>query len=177
MGLIARLLKHLAMPAPRATAERSTATPAVSPRDAFAEHHLAAERTRRNASIEIGPGGLGVMDRGTNYIFRRMEDYTDGKHYVDSIPEITQLKRDKRFDEAERILLRICDAMETGDQTGGVAPWYYQQLAIIYAKQKRRADEVAVLERYILQRHAPGAMPAKLKERLKKLKAQKRLTP
>ena len=33
-------------------------------------------------------------------------------------------------------------------------------------KERRLADEVAILERYERQRHAPGALPAKLAARL-----------
>lgn len=54
----------------------------------------------------------------------------------------------------------------------GVAPWYYEQLAIVYRKMKRPADELAVLERYESQPKAPGAGPAKLAKRLAKLRGR-----
>jgi len=57
----------------------------------------------------------------------------------------------------------------------GVAPWYYEQLAIIYSKQKRYTDEIAVLQRYDRQPKAPGAMPVQLKERLEKVTAKHRM--
>lgn len=50
----------------------------------------------------------------------------------------------------------------------GVAPWPYERLAILYRKQKRYADEVAILERFGRQTHAPGVGPRKLGERLAK---------
>ena len=43
----------------------------------------------------------------------------------------------------------------------GVAPWYYEQLAIIsrpHRKEKRYAEEVAILERYNDQPKGLGAM-------------------
>jgi len=46
--------------------------------------------------------------------------------------------------------------------------WYYEQLAILYAKQKDRTTEIAILERYDSQRHAPGVGPSKLAARLEK---------
>lgn len=39
---------------------------------------------------------------------------------------------------------------------------------ILYRKQNRVSDEVAILERYDRQRKAPGTYPKKLKERLLK---------
>ena len=48
----------------------------------------------------------------------------------------------------------------------GVAPWYYEQLAIVYAKQKRWDQEISILQRYDGQPKAPGAKPAILKARL-----------
>ena len=51
-----------------------------------------------------------------------------------------------------------------------VAPWYYEKLAIIYRKQKRYGDEIAILERFERQPKAPGALPKKLAERLVKAK-------
>ena len=50
----------------------------------------------------------------------------------------------------------------------GVAPWYYEQLAIIYRKEKQYGDEVAILERYASQPKAPGVGPEKLAKRLEK---------
>ena len=53
-------------------------------------------------------------------------------------------------------------------EDGGGAAWYYEQLAILYGKQKRPREELGILERYAAQRHAPGVKPAKLAERLEK---------
>ena len=96
----------------------------------------------------------------------------DGSHYTDSVDRVKQLKREKRHKEAIELLLKLVDATESESKAAGrgwgVAPWYYEQLAIIYRKEKRIADEVAILERYEAQPKAPGAGPSKLKERLAK---------
>lgn len=95
-----------------------------------------------------------------------------GRHYTEWVGELQQLKRDERFSDFESILLMLLDANEeeSRKEGWGVAPWYYEQLAILYRKQKRYADEVAILERYDQQKKAPGAKPVKLKERLGKAK-------
>ena len=48
----------------------------------------------------------------------------------------------------------------------GVAPWYYEQLAIIYRKMKNFQAEIDILERYKKQEKAPGIGPSKLAARL-----------
>ena len=112
-------------------------------------------------------------------------------HYTDNVDKIKQLKRDKKYDEAIEILLKCVDLTENESEKAnkkpihdekfaflsegrtnqwGVAPWYYEQLAIIYRKQKKYSEEVAILERYSKQSKAPGVGPQKLAERLVKAK-------
>ena len=125
------------------------------------------------------------------------EVVVDGRQHFDWVDHIKDLKRDERFEEAEALLLKIIQADELecerinnreekpehaneyeiaiGDPIEisiGVAPWYYEQLAIIYSKQKRLSDEVAILERFARQPHSPGASVPKLLERLSKKKAK-----
>lgn len=96
----------------------------------------------------------------------------DGDHYTDLVESVKQLKREKRHEEAIPLLLRLVEATEEEAKAAGggwgVAPWYYEQLAILYRKERRYADEVAILERYQAQPKAPGAGPGKLAERLEK---------
>ena len=75
-------------------------------------------------------------------------------------------------EEATALLLELVDATEADSRANGwgVAPWYYERLAIIYRSQKRIADEVDILERYKRQRKAPGSMPTKLAARLRRAK-------
>ena len=76
---------------------------------------------------------------------------------------------------AMRLLLEEigCQEAESRSSGLGVAPWYYEQLAIIYRKLGQHEEELAVLERYDRQIKAPGARPALLKIRLEKVRARR----
>ena len=69
---------------------------------------------------------------------------------------------------AMTLLYELVDATEAEAQEAGwgVAPWYYERLAVIYRRNDRLDDEIAILERYAAQSKAPGAMPAQMAERL-----------
>ncbi|MFI6159068.1 exonuclease domain-containing protein [Micromonospora haikouensis] len=71
------------------------------------------------------------------------------------------------------LTVRCIDAVENDARISGhgVAPWYYERAAIIFAGLGDPAAEVAVLERFARQRHAPGATPARLLERLRQRQA------
>jgi len=105
----------------------------------------------------------------------RQAGLVDGYHYTEHVERVKQLKREGRHPESIDLLLKLVEATESEARTAGgnwgVAPWYYEQLAIIYRKEKRFDDEVAILERYESQQKAPGVGPSKLAERLKKAKA------
>lgn len=90
------------------------------------------------------------------------------------VESIKTAKREGRLRDAEVELLQELDRQEAEARrkSWGVAPWYYEQLAIIYGKQKRYADEIAVLQRYDSQPKAPGATPVHLRERLEKMLAR-----
>ena len=96
--------------------------------------------------------------------------YIDGAHFTEYVETIKSLRRDRRTNDAIALLLRCVDATEAEDRIErmGVAPFYYEQLAILFRKDKRFADEVSILERYAQQRKAPGSLPAKLTVRLEK---------
>jgi hypothetical protein len=118
-----------------------------------------------------------IKDAGSN----------NGIHYTDNVEIIKQLKRDNKYDDAIELLLesiemteqesKKADSAPTSEDkfaflsegvasTWGVSPWYYEQLAIIYRKQKKYAEEVAILERYDRQPKAAGVGPKKLADRL-----------
>ena len=94
-----------------------------------------------------------------------------GKNFTDHVERVKQLKRENRHGKAIELLLKLVAATEAESKESGgpsgVAPWYYEQLAIIYRKEKRYSDEVAILERYEKQPKAQGAGPGKLDKRLK----------
>jgi hypothetical protein len=97
------------------------------------------------------------------------------KHYTDCVETIKHLKREGRHTEAIELLLKTVAATERESEKMGprwvVAPWYYEQLAIIYRKEGRIEDEIAILERYVQHTKTPKTGEDKLRERLKKAKA------
>ena len=95
---------------------------------------------------------------------------SNADNFSDYVPRIKQLKSENKFAEAERLLIECVEWTEdeSSKDGAGVAPWYYNQLAIIYRKQKKPLAELAILERYDNQIKAPGRMPAQLKLRLEK---------
>ena len=97
-----------------------------------------------------------------------------GRHYTEYVEEVKALRRLGREIEAERLLLELVDATEAEARAEkwGVAPWYYEQLAISHRKRGDPQGEVHILERYARQMHAGGSMPPNLLERLDKAKAR-----
>ena len=93
-----------------------------------------------------------------------------GGHYTDYVDRVKQLKAEKRNEEAIKLLLKLVAETEKESKKQGegwgVAPWYYEQLAILYRKEKQYDSEVEILERYECQPKSPGAGPEKLAERL-----------
>ena len=98
--------------------------------------------------------------------------FVGGRHYTTYVDEVRRLKRLGNLDQAEALLLRLIEATEAEARANrwGVAPWYYEQLAIIYAKRKLPQAEVSILERYERQQKAPGVGPSKLATRLARLR-------
>lgn len=97
----------------------------------------------------------------------------NGTHYVNHVETMKQLKRENRNEEAIDLLRQCVDATEAESVVtdSGVAPWYYEQLAILYRKSKDYESEVAILERYHDQIAAAGVGSEKLAERLVKARA------
>jgi len=97
----------------------------------------------------------------------------NGVHYTKYIKEVKLLKGEKKYQEAIKLLLKLVDATENesiiAGKNWGVAPWYYEQLAIIYRKEKMYKEEIVILERYMEQPKAPGVGVQKLSERLQKI--------
>ena len=99
--------------------------------------------------------------------------YVGGRHYTGWVDEVKRLRRGGRDEDAERLLLELVEATEAeaAAEGFGVAPWYYEQLAITYRKRGNLDGEIAILERFERQHHAPGTMPPRLLERLEKARA------
>ncbi len=112
--------------------------------------------------------------KGKKYEFRQT-GAPKGNHHTDFVDRVEQLVQEKQYEEAIQLLRTLVDATEKEARKSGegVAPWYYEKLAIIYRKQKRYEDEVSILERFEGQPKSPGALPKKLAERLIKAKQLK----
>lgn len=96
--------------------------------------------------------------------------FHQGKHYTEYVEQVKELKRTKRLEEAEQLLLALVDAVEAENHVEkfGVAPGYYEHLAIIYRGRKDYAAEIAILERCNRQPYSRGAM---FVERIEKARA------
>ena len=99
----------------------------------------------------------------------RKPGFVRGRHYTEYVSEVESLKREGRLKDAEKLLLELIDAVEEEARARGpgwaIAPWYYQQLAIIYRKQKNYAAEIDILKRYV---ELTGLTEGGLADRLKK---------
>jgi len=92
-------------------------------------------------------------------------------NYIDLVESIKELKRNGNYEQAKELLVRCVEETEKEDKLNGwgVAPWYYEQLAIIYRKEKDIEKEIQILKRYDRQNKAPGAVSEKRKKRLLQL--------
>jgi len=97
-----------------------------------------------------------------------------GRHYTSYVEEVKELRRAGHEKDAQMLLRELVDATEAEDATErwGVAPWYYEQLAISYRKSGDVRGEIEILERFARQQHAGGVMPPKLLERLEKARTR-----
>lgn len=100
--------------------------------------------------------------------------FVEGKHYTTYAEKVRQLIREGNSDAAELLLLRLIDATEAEAHANrwGVAPWYYERLAVLYGKRKDLHAEIGILERYERQSKAPGIGPSRLAERLARVRAK-----
>ena len=94
-----------------------------------------------------------------------MAGLVDGKHYTEYVESVKELKRRNELGKVESLLLRLIQAVEEESSVKGwiVAPWYYEQLAIIYRKQKAADKELGILRRFAHQHHAINPMTDRLR--------------
>ena len=100
-----------------------------------------------------------------------------GKHFTEYVEEVKALMRADEFVQAEELLLHLVDATEREATIDGmgVAPWYYERLAVLYRKQGDFKKEVEILERFAAQPHPNGALVSvliKRKQRAQELLAK-----
>ena len=83
-------------------------------------------------------------------------------HYTDAVEDIKSLKRREAHKEVEELLLWCVDYAEAecdAKPEFGLPRSYYRDLAIVYRKDDRYDDEVAILERYISKCEDIGMEP------------------
>ena len=93
-----------------------------------------------------------------------------GRHYTTYVETVKELKRRGSLAAAIKLLLELVDAVEEQSRAENCAPapWYYEQLAIVYRKLDRFDDEVAILRRYESRRARFTRSSADLRPRLAK---------
>lgn len=103
-----------------------------------ADSHIAERINKKMREL----GKVNTVDRPGNY---------QGRHYTTYLEEIKELKRSNSADELERLLLGLIDATEAQAKVEGygIAPYYTEQLAILYRKQGEYFKEIKILSRYI----------------------------
>lgn len=86
--------------------------------------------------------------------------------------KIESLIREGKLAEAETLLYHLVEATEDESKANnqGVAPYYYEKLALVYRKQKDLSKEYLILERFSKIKHSPGVTHIKLLERFEKVK-------
>ena len=124
--------------------------------DGKSKAEIAAARPALPTGKETGPGTL------------------RGHHHSAWHPEVDRLRDRGDQSAAVGLLLEIVAATEAESRAEGfgVAPAAYETLAVIYRQRKDQASEVAILERFARQHHAPGASPPRLLKRLARISAK-----
>lgn len=99
--------------------------------------------------------------------FRR--GLVNGRHYLETVEPIKQLKREGKLDEALELCYAAIEGAEADRDGREPAPWYTEQAAIIHRKRGEYAQEVAVLRRWLDA--CPGSRRAgsTIQQRLDKL--------
>ncbi len=88
------------------------------------------------------------------------QSLVNGRHFLEFVEPIKQAKRNGDLEGAVKMLCDIVAMFErdraawraTYGEDGppdSIPPWYFEHLAIVYRKQGRHDDEIAVLQRYV----------------------------
>ena len=95
----------------------------------------------------------------------------DGVHYLELVEPIKQLKREGRLPEALVLCYKAIEAAEGAREGREPAPWYTEQAAIVHRKLGQRAEEIAVLKRWLDSTPKSRRVGSRIAERLAKLEA------
>jgi hypothetical protein len=76
--------------------------------------------------------------------------YFQGRHFTSYVQQIKNLMKQSKFDVAEKLLRELVAATEAESkvENSGVAPWFFEELAKIYIRQKEYEEEVNILKRF-----------------------------
>lgn len=127
-------------------------------------------------STDLDWPGWEKFDKGgrTHYRPDRSRAIVDGLPYFEYPSTVAALKREKRLDEAAALLLKLIATIEheaahsPHSEHWKLAPWYYNELAIVYRKLKRYQDECDVIRRYLGHPHAVKERLDDFRSRLEK---------
>ncbi|RDZ53096.1 hypothetical protein C5C07_15285 [Haloferax sp. Atlit-4N] len=119
-----------------------------------------------NSSTSIDGDNMGVA--GEDWRWSRVDEQPFD-HYTDASDRVVVLKRERRHDEVEELLLWCIDYVEAEAEFekhqkyghAAIAPAYYRHLGIVYRKDGRYQDEVGILERYVKACRDLGGDPQK----------------
>lgn len=95
----------------------------------------------------------------------------DGVHYLELVEPIKQLKREGRLNEALVLCYKAIQGAENDARGGMPAPGYTEQAAIIHRKLGQKAEEIAVLKRWLARCPKEHRAGSRIGERLDKLEA------
>lgn len=103
---------------------------------------------------------------------QRAAGAVDGQYWVLVKPTISELKRQKRYEDARNLLARCVDAAEREAQVNGAVPnpWPTEQLSVVLRKIHDTAAELALLERYV-DACGSGPVPDAVMMRLNRARA------
>lgn len=90
-------------------------------------------------------------------------------HFLETVEPIKQLKREGRLSEALDLCYGAIEAAELSADGREPAPWYTEQAAIIHRKLGQRAEEEAVLRRWLDACPTERREGSSIKQRLDKL--------
>lgn len=95
----------------------------------------------------------------------------DGVHYLELVEPIKQLKREGRLPEALVLCYKAIEAAERDRGGREPAPGYTEQAAIIHRKLGQKAEEIAVLKRWLDSTPKSRRAGSRIAERLAKLES------
>ena len=132
------------------------------PLDSADKRAADAEQRANMVSEALAEGGSRADEFRTGIV--------DGKHFLELIEPIKQLKREGQLEQALELVYRAIEGAERARHGMEPAPWYTEQAAIIHRKLKQPDQERAVLERWLEHTPEERREGSKISERYSKLK-------